>query len=113
MDERKQKIAGLFNRAAPTYDRRGPQFFSHIGERLVDLAQIPGGARVLDIATGKGANLFPAAKVIGSEGKAIGIDFSEAMVQETTQEILRLQIINAEVHAMDAEELIYESDAFD
>jgi len=57
--EGKHEVAGIFGRAAPTYDRVGPRFFSHFGRRLVTLAQIPGGAKVLDVATGRGAVLFP------------------------------------------------------
>ena len=36
--QKKQKITGMFNRAAPTYDQVGPKFFSYFGERLVELA---------------------------------------------------------------------------
>jgi hypothetical protein len=36
----------------------------------------------LDIATGKGAALIPAAHRLGPEGRVIGIDLSEAILQE-------------------------------
>jgi hypothetical protein len=49
------------------YDRVGPRFFSHFGRRLVALAQIPSGAHVLDVATGRGAVLFPAAECVGPD----------------------------------------------
>ncbi len=35
----KQGIAGVFDRAAPSYDRVGPRFFAHFGRRLADGAQ--------------------------------------------------------------------------
>ncbi len=57
----KENVAGLFDRVASTYDRVGPRFFSHFGRRLVELAQIPSGADVLDVAAGRGAVLYPAA----------------------------------------------------
>ncbi len=67
--EQKRETAGVFSRGAATYDRVGPAFFSHFGRRLVELAQIPSGARVLDIATGRGAVLFPAAEAVGPQGQ--------------------------------------------
>ncbi len=111
--KRKQDIVGVFNRTAPVYDQVGPHFFTHLGHRLVELAQIPSGARVLDVATGRGAVLFPAIDAVGPLGYAVGIDLSEAMVRETTEEIRRLQIENAEVRQMDAEYLQYPRETFD
>jgi ubiquinone/menaquinone biosynthesis C-methylase UbiE len=111
--ERKQGVAGVFGRAASTYDRLGPRFFSHFGRRLVELAQIPGGARVLDIATGRGAVLFPAAEAVRTGGYVIGVDLSREMVQETRGEIKRLNLQNADVREMDAEYLEFPDGSFD
>lgn len=111
--QRKQGIAEIFSRAAPIYDRVGPQFFSHFGHRLVKLAHIPSRAHVLDVATGKGAVLFPAIEAVGPLGHVIGIDLSEAMVRETAEEISRLKLKNAEVCHMDAEHLEFPDKSFD
>jgi len=113
MAQRKQRLAGVFDRAAPTYDRVGPRFFSHFGRRLVELARIPSRARVLDVATGRGAALFPAIEAVGPHGHVTGIDLSEAMVQETAEEIRRLKLENAEVRQMDAEHLPFPDASFD
>lgn len=111
--ERKQEVAGLFSRAAPIYDHIGPRFFPHFGRHLVELAQIPSGARVLDIATGRGAVLFPAAEAVGSQGHVIGIDLSKEMVVRSREEIKRLNLQNVEVCEMDAEYLEFPDEAFD
>lgn len=112
--QRKQEIAGVFGRAAATYDHVGPRFFSHFGRRLVELAQIPRGAHVLDVATGRGAVLFPAAESVGLQGHITGVDLAETMVQETAQELARLGLAsNAEVHQMDAECLQFPDGSFD
>ncbi len=58
----KESVASLFSRAAPTYDTIGPHCFSHFGRRLAELADVPNGADVLDVAAGRGAVLFPAAE---------------------------------------------------
>lgn len=112
--QRKQQVSGLFDRVANTFDHVGPRFFSHFGRRLVELARIPSGAHVLDVATGRGAALFPAAKSVGTQGYVIGIDLSEGMVQETAKELARLGISsNVEVRQMDAEHLQFPDESFD
>jgi ubiquinone/menaquinone biosynthesis C-methylase UbiE len=70
----------VFSEAASTYDCIGPRYFSHFGQRLVDLAQIVPGTKVLDVATGRGAVLFPASTRVGSRGHVIGIDFSTDII---------------------------------
>jgi len=111
--QKKRVVAGVFSRAAPTYDRVGPRFFSHFGHRLVELAQIPKGARVLDVATGKGAVLFPAADAVGPLGHVTGVDLSQAMVDEIAEEISRQKLMNVEVRQMDAEYLQFPDASFD
>jgi len=98
---------------APTYDQVGFRYFSHFGKRLVELTGIPEKAKVLDIATGRGASLFPASQKVGSEGYVIGIDLAEGMVNRTGNAIKKLGIANAKVVQMDAENLTYHKDTFD
>ncbi len=109
----KLEVAGVFGRAAFTYDRVGPRFFSYFGHRLVELARIPSGADVLDVATGRGAVLVPAAKAVGARGHVTGTDLSEAMVRETAEEIGRLGRGNVRVCQMDAEYLLLPDESFD
>ncbi|MBI3163893.1 MAG: methyltransferase domain-containing protein [Chloroflexi bacterium] len=112
--QRKQQVAGLFDRVATTFDHVGPRFFSHFGRRLVELAHIPNGAHVLDVATGRGAALIPAAESVGTHGHVVGIDLSEIMVQETAKELTRLGFSsNVEARQMDAEHLQFPDESFD
>lgn len=114
IDQAKQRVSGIFDRAASTFDHIGPQFFSHFGRRLVEIAQIPSGSKVLDVATGRGALLYPTAKSVGPNGQVIGIDLSKIMVQETAKELVRMKISpNVEVHQMDAEHLQFDDESFD
>jgi ubiquinone/menaquinone biosynthesis C-methylase UbiE len=53
--EPKQTVAGLFGRAAAGYDQVG--FFHQIAQRLLALAGVGQGMRVLDVACGSGAVL--------------------------------------------------------
>jgi O-methyltransferase/aklanonic acid methyltransferase len=108
-----KSIEEIFNQAAQEYDRGGPQLFSAFGHRLVELADVAPGTRVLDVATGRGAILFPVAEKVGHSGQVIGIDLSSGMVQETKIEVRRAGITNVEIHQMDAEQLIFPNSSFD
>jgi ubiquinone/menaquinone biosynthesis C-methylase UbiE len=109
----KARTIRAFEEMAPDYDQSGPAFFTHFGKRLVDVAGIRPGDRVLDVATGRGAVLLPAAAAVTETGSVSGIDLTEAMVRATTADLERRQITNASVQIMDAEQLDFSSGAFD
>lgn len=111
--ERKQSVAGVFHRASSTYDHVGPGFFAHFGRGLVNHAALPLNARVLDVACGRGAVLFPAAEAVGTNGLVIGIDLAEGMVQETSREATQRGLTNVQVRQMDAEHLDFPDALFD
>ena len=111
--ERKQSVAGIFHRASSTYDHVGPGFFAHFGRGLVQHAALPLHARVLDVACGRGAVLFPAAEAVGVNGAVPGIDLAEGMVQETSREAMQRGLTNVEVRQMDAEHLDFPDASFD
>lgn len=106
-------VSALYNRVAAEYGQIGPPVFDHFGRRLVELAGIEEGARVLDVAAGRGAVLFPAVGKVGSTGRVVGIDIAGAMVRETTAEIARRDLTNATMLQMDAERLAFPDASFD
>ena len=63
--DKKDILQGVFTRSAASYEHI--RYFPIFGEWLVETAQIPKGARVLDVACGRGAVLFPAAQRVGPE----------------------------------------------
>ncbi len=111
--EQKRETAGIFGRGAATYGQVGPPFFAHFGRQLVESAHVPNGARILDIATGRGAVLFPAAEAVGPQGHVTGIDLSKEMVEETRRQIENRKLKNVEIQVMDAEHLEFPDGAFD
>jgi ubiquinone/menaquinone biosynthesis C-methylase UbiE len=80
----KARIAGIFDRAAPTYDQTGVELFGPPGRELVRRAGISAGQRVLDLGCGRGNVLFPAAAAVGETGAVVGVDFAPAMIAATT-----------------------------
>ena len=109
----KEQIAGVFGRAAPTYDRDGNQRFAYFGRRLVAAAGLAAGARVLDVAAGRGAVLFAAAEQVGPHGHVVGIDLSGPMVESTAADIAGRGLTQAAIHCMDAEHLDFPPASFD
>lgn len=111
--EQKQALAGVFHRTSSTYDRVGPGVFAYFGRRLVEHAGLPPDARVLDVACGRGAVLFPAAQAVGAQGSVVGIDLAEGMLTETGREAADRGLVNIEIRRMDAEHLEFPNASFD
>jgi ubiquinone/menaquinone biosynthesis C-methylase UbiE len=108
---KKDTLRGVFTRSAASYERI--RYFPVFGAWLVEMAQIPEGAKVLDVACGRGAVLFSAAERVGPNGHVIGIDLAEGMARETQLEIERRGLIQAEARQMDAENLTFPDSSFD
>jgi ubiquinone/menaquinone biosynthesis C-methylase UbiE len=106
-------VANLYNRVAPQYGQIGPGIFHYLGCRLAGLTAIAEGDRVLDIATGRGASLLPAARITGDLGSVIGIDLASSMLKETAKDLTNLGMRNATLIRMDAENLAFRDAAFD
>jgi O-methyltransferase / aklanonic acid methyltransferase len=111
VDKPKQSVAGLFGRAAAGYDQVG--FFHQVARRLLTLAGVRQGMRVLDVACGSGAVLVPAARLAGPAGLAIGIDLAEPMAAVAARQLQRLDQGRGAVAVMDAERLGLQGGWFD
>jgi O-methyltransferase/aklanonic acid methyltransferase len=64
----------IWSRPLGVTDLEGPDYWDYFGSRLVGEAGIFEGAWVLDVGCGTGSSLFPAADMIGQDGRAFGID---------------------------------------
>ena len=105
-------LAGVFDRAAATYDEVAGGYHRHFGERLVELADVQEGHRVLDVACGRGAALVPAARAAGATGSVHGGDLSPAMV-ELAREALQAAGLMGTVEVQDAQDLGVDAGSFD
>lgn len=109
---RKARTMSMFDRIAPYYDAGEPGCFAHFGRQLVDVLGVAAGHHVLDVATGRGAALFPAAEYAGATGTVTGIDLAEGMVRAVSDEAA-LRGVRAQLHVMDAEQLDFPDATFD
>jgi ubiquinone/menaquinone biosynthesis C-methylase UbiE len=110
----KRWLAGVFDRAAPTYDRVGDSYHDRFGARLVTAAGVGVGDRVLDVACGRGAVLLPAAEAVGDAGSVVGVDLSPVMVLEARSATDAAGLdARVDVREMDAERLEFAPGSFD
>lgn len=104
MTDPRETVAGVFERSAPTYDAVGVAYFTDIGRRLVALAGLQPGERVVDLGCGRGAALFPAAAAVGPTGTALGIDLAPTMVALTRADARVRGLAHVSVEMGDAQE---------
>jgi ubiquinone/menaquinone biosynthesis C-methylase UbiE len=85
-----------------------------LSQRLIELAEIKPGQRVLDIATGIGEPSLTAAKVVGTGGHILATDISKQMlaIAKERATLLRLQDI-IEFKESDVENLDLPNSSFD
>jgi enediyne biosynthesis protein CalE5 len=84
-----------------------------VSERLVELAAIKPGDRVLDVAAGSGEPSLTAAKVVGPEGKVVATDISAGMLEFGRERAAAAGIDNIEFVESDASSLDYPEGSFD
>lgn len=84
-----------------------------IGERLVQLAGVEPGSRVLDVAAGYGEPAMTAAKVAGPEGKVVASDISAEMLAYGRERAKAAGLDNVEFMQADASALDFPHESFD
>ncbi len=76
-------------------------------------ADIPAGAKVLDLGCGAGLDSLIAGRRAGERGRVIGVDFSEVMLARAREAAGEAGAKNVEFHHGDAESLPFDDAAFD
>jgi SAM-dependent methyltransferase len=93
----------------PTFERAAQT----VNDRLVELAGISAGYRVLDIATGSGEPALTAARIVGRSGRVVAVDMSPGMLAIARERIDAAGLHNVEVIESDAESLNLDASSFD
>jgi ubiquinone/menaquinone biosynthesis C-methylase UbiE len=71
--------------------------------RMVELAQLSPGQRVLDLACGVGVPAFDLAQAVGPQGYVLGLDFAEAMVEGAREWAKERNATNVEFRTIPSE----------
>lgn len=85
----------------------------HISERLVELAGVRSGSRVLDVAAGYGEPALTAARRAGPGGRVVATDISAAMLAFGSERAAAAGLRNIEFIEKDASGLDFPPASFD
>lgn len=102
--------------AAPHLKEWGPfivQQLQPVSERMMELADIQQGRRVLDVAAGGGEPAVTAARRVGPSGHVIATDLAPQMLALGRERAAELGLQNIDFREMDAEALDLPENSFD
>ena len=86
---------------------------SHVSERMVELAGVTAGSRVVDVAAGYGEPSLSAARVAGPSGKVVATDISAEMLAYGRERAEAEGLENIEFVQSDAVSLDFPAGSFD
>jgi len=89
------------------------QAFGAATERMLELANVRRGARVLDIAAGAGDQTLMAALRVGPTGYVLATDIASSMVDLAAAAAHRAGLTNVDTRIMDAQSLDIDAESFD
>jgi SAM-dependent methyltransferase len=115
--EFKRNIRSEWRSAADGWRRwldvvEGPEGGQRHSARLIELAQLRPGDRVLDVGGGYGEPSLSAARVVGPEGRVVCTDISGEMLSTARERAAAASLPNVEFIESDAEELDLEDGSF-
>jgi ubiquinone/menaquinone biosynthesis C-methylase UbiE len=84
-----------------------------VSDRLVDLAAVQEGSRVLDIACGYGEPSLPAARKAGPDGSVVATDIAKVMLEFAAKRAADAGVANIEFVESEAIALDFPDDSFD
>jgi len=103
-----QHLANLYQRVAPGYDRCA-RLYPLIGFRqmryrrlAIEALHLKPGSTVVDIGCGTGLNFDRLQEAIGPSGRVIGVDLSDAMLEQARTKVLQRGWKNIELFCGDA-----------
>jgi enediyne biosynthesis protein CalE5 len=103
------QAAEAWKRWWPTLERT----MKVVSDRLVELARVQEGQRVLDIATGIGEPAVTAARRVGPAGRVVATDISPHMLEIASERVAAEGLSNIEFVEADAEALDFPENSFD
>jgi ubiquinone/menaquinone biosynthesis C-methylase UbiE len=102
-----------WDRAAGYYESYWQKQLRLAQTRLLEMAALRLGEKVLDVSCGTGMVTFPAVEAVGPSGTVLGTDISQAMIDTARQEATRRGLTQVTFERMDAEQLDIEDGSFD
>jgi len=115
MDPRLQRRVQRYgwDKAETCYEQFWSRQLEPAQKKLLELAALRPGERVLDTACGTGLVTFPAVRAVGPTGSVVGTDISEKMVEAAHRLAEQNGLAHARFERMDAEALALPDQSFD
>jgi|694.fasta_scaffold05292_3 SAM-dependent methyltransferase len=110
------RMRAAWNESAHAWRRHWPIFEAGAGalsQRLVELARLQPGMRVLDLSTGLGEPALRVAQRIGPDGRVVAVDLVESMLHHAEQRAAAAGLSNLRCSAMEVEALALADQSFD
>ncbi len=95
------KAVDAYNAAADAYDDPANAFWEHFGRRTVERLGLTPGAHVLDVCCGSGASAIPAARAVGGNGRVIGVDLADKLLDLARRKAERHGLTNVQFRSGD------------
>src|SRR3984893_1724914 len=111
-----KEVFSQWSESAPYWDKHREiirEMFQPITRALIEDAKIAPRQAVLDVATGPGAPALRLSKLVGTEGKIIGVDAAPEMVEAARREAKRRGFQNANFDVALAGDLPFPENTFD
>jgi ubiquinone/menaquinone biosynthesis C-methylase UbiE len=112
-EEALAKAETVFNAASDYFDAPALSFWNRFGQQTIHRISLHPGDRVLDVCCGTGASAIPAAVLVGSEGRVLGIDIAESLLELARNKSRQQGLENIEFRYGDFENLDFPSESFD
>jgi ubiquinone/menaquinone biosynthesis C-methylase UbiE len=109
----KLRAAETYNAAADHFDSDALGFWDRIGRRTIERLELPAGATVLDVGCGTGASALPAAERVGPQGRVIGVDLADRLLEIGRAKAERRKLRNIQFQSGDMEHLGFPDGHFD
>jgi SAM-dependent methyltransferase len=112
----KETTRAQWQAAADAWHHYGPTLNAWLGpatERLLDLASVGAGQRVLDVAAGAGEQTLAIARRLGPGGSVLATDLAPAILEHAIAEARAAGYSNVAARAMDGENLELPDGSFD
>ena len=113
LGEHARRAACTYGAAADHYDLAALSFWDRFGAATVAGLPLAAGHSVLDLCCGAGASAIPAARLVGPEGRVLGIDVAEPLLDMARAKAAREGLANVEFRAGDATRTALPDGSFD
>ncbi|MEO8456949.1 MAG: class I SAM-dependent methyltransferase [Chloroflexota bacterium] len=116
VEQVKDQMRKEWGSAAPAWKKYDDQLQKGTGmvrDRMLDLAELAPGKRVLDVACGTGEPAIPAAERVAPDGFVLATDLAEEMLEVAREMAKERGVPNIEFRVADGEQLPVDDGSFD